>query len=83
MNREPIVFANIRNLKITTKYDGDGKPYTSLSFTVGTKPQDIATLIEWFAERPIVLTITSPQLSFGETTDVIDHETEVKIMGAL
>ena len=71
MTKEPpnkITIPVIRNLQVQTRFDNDGVPVTRLSFSVGTKPEDIQKLLEWAKSGAVQVEFFCPQLTFGMGT---------------
>lgn len=67
-NSAEIVFESIRNVKLSTKLDKDGDPSSVIAFTTDADPGNLAQLIEMVRQRPITITVTSPQIGFGDLT---------------
>jgi len=63
-----LVFDSIRNIKLTSKLDKDGHPASVIAFSTYADPHNLAELIDMVSQRPITITITSPQFGFGDVT---------------
>jgi hypothetical protein len=55
----------IRNLQVKTRFDDDGVSVTTLSFVVGTQPDNIRKLLEWMKSGAVQVEFMCPQLTFG------------------
>ena len=55
----------IRNLQVKTRFDDDGVSVTTLSFVVGTQPDNIRKLLEWMKSGAVHVEFICPQLTFG------------------
>jgi hypothetical protein len=60
--KDKIIFGAVHNLKVKTDFDDEGKAHSQIAFSVPTNGYDLARLIEWFKERPLVVQISSPQM---------------------
>jgi len=54
----------IRNLAVKTRFDADGVSVTTLSFVVGTQPDNIRKLLEWMKSGAVHVEFFCPQLTF-------------------
>lgn len=60
-----ITIPTIRNLQVKTRFDDDGVAVTTLSFVVGTQPDNIRKLLEWMKSGSVQVEFFCPQLTFG------------------